>query len=76
MIQRMASKSLSRSLTKTVSFYGDDLPGAKTLETFTTLKEINVSIRRGEFVTIIGDVASGKSSFLSTLIGDMLALDE
>ena len=29
---------------------------------------------KGEFVCIIGDVGSGKSSLLSTLIGDMLYL--
>mmetsp|Transcript_113517 Transcript_113517/g.156915 ORF Transcript_113517/g.156915 Transcript_113517/m.156915 type:complete len:87 (+) Transcript_113517:742-1002(+) len=36
------------------------------------LKDMNVSIKQGEFVCIIGDVASGKSSLLSAMIGDML----
>lgn len=43
---------------------------------FTTLKGVNVTIKKGEFVTIIGDVASGKSSFLHALVGDMLSLDQ
>lgn len=39
---------------------------------FMVLKDINVSIKQGEFVCVIGDVASGKSSLLSAMIGDML----
>jgi len=37
-----------------------------------TLKEIDVCINKGEFVCIIGNVGSGKSSLLSTIIGDLL----
>jgi ABC-type glutathione transport system ATPase component len=37
-----------------------------------TLKRINVEIKHGEFVCVIGDVGSGKSSLLSAIIGDML----
>jgi len=33
-----------------------------------------LQIKSGEFVCFIGDVGSGKSSFLSSLIGDMLYL--
>lgn len=40
-----------------------------------TLKNINLTIRKGEFVCIIGDVGSGKSSLLSSIIGDLLYLD-
>jgi len=39
------------------------------------LKELNLNIRHGEFVCIIGDVGSGKSSFLNAIIGDLLYLD-
>jgi len=45
------------------------------LEDFITLKDINLTIKRGEFVCIIGDVGSGKSSLLSTIIGDLLYFD-
>lgn len=39
------------------------------------LKSIDVKIKRGEFVAIIGEVGSGKSSLISSLIGDMIYLD-
>jgi len=38
------------------------------------LKSIDLKISKGQFVCIIGEVGSGKSSLLSTLIGDMLFL--
>ena len=44
----------------------------KTIDTIVTLKNIDLSIKKGEFVCVIGDVGSGKSSLLSTLIGDLL----
>lgn len=40
-----------------------------------TLKEINFKINKGEFVCILGDVGSGKSTIISTLIGDLLYLE-
>jgi ABC-type phosphate/phosphonate transport system ATPase subunit len=36
------------------------------------LKKINLQVKKGEFICIIGDVASGKSSLLSAIIGDLL----
>jgi len=39
---------------------------------FVALKNLDVKIKKGEFVCLIGDVGSGKSSFLSALIGDLL----
>ena len=35
------------------------------------LKDINIDIKRGSFVAVGGDVGSGKSSFLLSLIGEM-----
>jgi len=35
------------------------------------LKDINLEIKKGSFVAILGDVGSGKSSFLYSLIGEM-----
>ena len=37
-----------------------------------TLKNINLEVKRGEFVCIIGDTGAGKSSLLSAVIGDMI----
>ena len=36
------------------------------------LKNIDLQVYRGEFLCVIGDVGSGKSSLLSALIGDMI----
>ena len=41
-----------------------------------TLKNINLDIKKGEFVIIVGKVGSGKSSLLSSIYGDMLYVPE
>ena len=33
---------------------------------------MNLTIKQGEFVCIVGDVGSGKSSLLNSIIGDLL----
>jgi ABC-type uncharacterized transport system ATPase component len=43
-----------------------------TLKEFLALKALNLQIKQGEFVCVIGDVGSGKSSLLSAVIGDLL----
>ena len=45
---------------------------SRTLNSIITLKDINLLVKRGEFVCIIGNVGSGKSSLLSAMIGDLL----
>ncbi|XP_054155706.1 ATP-binding cassette sub-family C member 2-like [Oppia nitens] len=40
-----------------------------------TLNQIDLHIRDGMFVAIVGDVGSGKSSLLSAIIGDMELID-
>ena len=42
------------------------------LKDFLALKSVDLSIKQGEFVCVIGDVGSGKSSLLSSVIGDLL----
>jgi ATP-binding cassette subfamily C (CFTR/MRP) protein 1 len=37
-----------------------------------SLKNINIKIEPGKFVSIIGDVGSGKSSFIQSLLGEMI----
>ena len=44
----------------------------KKLSKFVTLKNIKMEVKKGEFISIIGDVGSGKSSLLQALIGDMI----
>lgn len=48
----------------------------KKFEDMVCLKSINVKVKRGEFVAIIGEIGSGKSSLISALIGDMLYVDD
>ena len=40
------------------------------------LKDVNLEIKKGSFVAILGDVGSGKSSFLFSLAGEMKAPTE
>ena len=42
------------------------------LKDFLALKQIDLKIKQGEFVCVIGDVGSGKSSLLNSIIGDLL----
>jgi len=48
----------------------------KTISDYVSLKDIEFNIKKGEFVCIIGDVSSGKSSLLSALIGDLIYISE
>ena len=40
------------------------------------VENINLNLKRGEFVCIVGDVGCGKSSLLSAINGDMLYIPE
>jgi len=46
----------------------------KPLSEYLTLKDLSLQIKRGEFVIVVGDVGSGKSSLMHALIGDMIYL--
>lgn len=37
-----------------------------------TLKDISFNVKKGEFICVIGDVGSGKSSLLNAINGDMI----
>lgn len=49
-------------------------PQSKRASDLITLKNINIKILKGDFVCVIGDVGSGKSSFISALLGDLLLM--
>lgn len=53
-----------------------ELKKQRKLDNVICLKDIDVKIKKGSFVCIIGKVASGKSSLLSALIGDLLPVPE
>ena len=40
------------------------------------IKELNLTINKGEFIWVIGGVGSGKSSLVSALLGDMIYMDD
>jgi len=40
------------------------------------LKDLNLKIKPGEFVAIIGEVGAGKSSLIHSIIGDMLYINQ
>jgi ATP-binding cassette subfamily C (CFTR/MRP) protein 1 len=40
------------------------------------LKNLDLEIKSGEFVCIVGDVGSGKTSLLNALIGDMMYVSD
>lgn len=44
----------------------------RTLESMHILKGIEMEIRHGELICVIGEVGSGKSSLLSAIIGEMM----
>ena len=37
-----------------------------------TLKDIDLDIKKGEFVIIIGKVGAGKTSLINSIVGEML----
>lgn len=50
----------------------DDKGKSLTIESVVTLKNLDLKVMKGEFLCVIGDVGSGKSSLLNALIGDLL----
>lgn len=50
----------------------DQKNDVQTLGQLVTLKQIDLKVKQGEFICVIGSVGSGKSSLLNTIIGDML----
>ena len=50
-------------------------PNKVSYDSYVTLKKIELQVKKGEFVCIIGDVGSGKSSILSTIIGDLIPIN-
>lgn len=53
-----------------------ELKKQRKLDNVVCLKDIDLKIKKGQFVCIIGKVGSGKSSLLSALIGDLLPVPE
>ena len=44
----------------------------RSLDHILNIREIDLKVKKGEFVVILGEVGSGKTSLLSTMIGEMI----
>ena len=44
----------------------------RSLERIIDMKNIDLKVKKGEFVVIVGEIGSGKTSLLNTMIGEMI----
>lgn len=54
----------------------DERKKQSKLDNIVTLKNIDLQVKKGELVIVIGKVGSGKSTLLSALIGDLLPIPQ
>ena len=48
----------------------------RTLEQILSLKDIDISVKKGSFVVIIGETGSGKTTLLNSMIGELIYLPD
>ena len=48
----------------------------RSLDQIISLKDIDISVKRGQFVVIIGETGSGKSTLLNSMIGELIYLPD
>lgn len=65
-IDNRAVKILAKNITRTFTVKNR---GEKGVKEFVAIKDINLEIREGEFITIVGPSGCGKSTFLDILSG-------
>jgi ABC-type transport system involved in cytochrome bd biosynthesis fused ATPase/permease subunit len=73
--QNLRATDVDKDTDAAISVNGDftwDLKQGKTGEEVLNLRQLSLSIKKGEFVCIIGDVGCGKSSLLQALLGEMI----
>lgn len=54
----------------------EEKPEIQKLADLIHLKNIEIDIKKGEFVCIIGDIGSGKTNLFSAILGDMLNIND
>jgi ABC-type bacteriocin/lantibiotic exporter with double-glycine peptidase domain len=48
----------------------------RNLDNIISLKDLDLKVKKGEFVVIVGEVGSGKTSLLNAMIGEMIHLPQ
>ena len=48
----------------------------RTMNQISQLKKIDLSVKKGEFIIIIGKIQSGKSSLMKTLVGELMNIPQ
>lgn len=69
--QGTVGKWMSKMIPARSKIYDIPVP-SRSLEHILNINDIDLKIKKGEFVVIIGEVGSGKTSLLSTMIGEMI----
>ena len=62
----------SKKKTETADEKDEQVQPKRNLNQIVLLRDISLEIKRGEFVIIIGEIGSGKSSLISSILGEML----
>ena len=53
----------------------DDTDRIVSLDSKVCLRDVKVEIKKGDFVAVIGEVGSGKSSLINAILGEMLTIE-
>ena len=70
-----SDKSVSSDNSDDESEEDSEVDDKVSLEDKITIRNINLKVRKGEFIAVIGEIGAGKTSLISSIIGDMLAVD-
>ena len=67
-----SSKRISSKIDESISSGGLIPPSLNNNNNMNTLKNINLTVNKGEFICIIGEVGSGKSSLLQAILNNLI----
>ena len=74
--EKKKDKKTAKKAVKEESKQISEAKKSKKISSIITLKDVNFQVRKGEFICIIGDVGSGKTSLLKSIVGDLIYLAE